>query len=387
MTSLPFTFRKMILLSAISLFSACGGGGSDSPPPPPSDAGGTAPPADETPDFSAVDEAFQNFLENSPIFDGISYVVVDADSTLHMAAFGDHTEDTIVMLASTSKVPAVMTLLALEEDPNVDFVMDRPIREILPFDGVYGDRTPEQLVSNTSGIPGLRQLSLYGPHLCQYSFDETIGFEACGEVLLSVPLPDSHDAGSIFDYGGSQWQLAGVTASIVANATWNQLVDQYLGTPCGLEVFTFGNMWEDLTQWDGTASSLRGQGNPNIEGGAITNLADYATLLQVHLNGGYCGETRVLSESALAEMRIDRGGVVAENPVPYGMGWWIRTDMPGIYEDPGAFGSVSFLDIERGFGGYVAIDDYTRTDAEAPTKLVREEIIPLLQSALDAVAQ
>lgn len=387
MTSLPFTLRKIILLSAISLLSACGGGGSDSPPPPPSDGGGTTPPANETPDFSAVDEAFQNFLENSPIFDGISYVVVDADGTLHMAAFGDHTEDTIVMLASTSKVPAVMTLLALEEDQNVDFVMDRPIREILPFDGVYGDRTPEQLVSNTSGIPGLRQLSLYGPHLCQYSFDETIGFEACGEVLLSVPLPDSHDAGSIFDYGGSQWQLAGVTASVAANATWNQLVDQYLGTPCGLEVFTFGNMWEDLTQWDGTASSLRGQGNPNIEGGAITNLADYATLLQVHLNGGYCGATRVLSESALAEMRIDRGGVVAENPVPYGMGWWIRNDMPGIYEDPGAFGSMSFLDIERGFGGYVAIDDYTRTDAEAPTKLVREEIIPLLQSALDAVAQ
>ena len=387
MTSLPFTLRKIILLSAISLLSACGGGGSDSPPPPPSDGGGTTPPANETPDFSAADEAFQNFLENSPIFDGISYVVVDADGTLHMAAFGDHTEDTIVMLASTSKVPAVMTLLALVEDPNVDFVMDLPIREVLPFDGVYGDRTPEQLVSNTSGIPGLRQLSLYGPHLCQYSFDETIGFEACGEVLLSVPLPDSHDAGSIFDYGGSQWQLAGVTASVAANATWNQLVDQYLGTPCGLEVFTFGNMWEDLTQWDGTASSLRGQGNPNIEGGAITNLADYATLLQVHLNGGYCGATRVLSESALAEMRIDRGGVVAENPVPYGMGWWIRTDMPGIYEDPGAFGSVSFLDIERGFGGYVAIDDYTRTDAEAPTKLVREEIIPLLQSALDAVAQ
>ena len=387
MTSLPFTLRKIILLSAISLLSACGGGGSDSPPPPPSDGGGTTPPANETPDFSAVDEAFQNFLENSPIFDGISYVVVDADGTLHMAALGDHTEDTIVMLASTSKVPAVMTLLALEEDPNVDFVMDRPIREVLPFDGVYGDRTPEQLVSNTSGIPGLRQLSLYGPHLCQYSFDETIGFEACGEVLLSVPLPDSHDAGSIFDYGGSQWQLAGVTASVAANATWNQLVDQYLGTPCGLEVFTFGNMWEGLTQWDGTASSLRGQGNPNIEGGAITNLADYATLLQVHLNGGYCGATRVLSESALAEMRIDRGGVVAENPVPYGMGWWIRNDMPGIYEDPGAFGSVSFLDIERGFGGYVAIDDYTRTDAEAPTKLVREEIIPLLQSALDAVAQ
>ena len=86
-------------------------------------------------------------------------------------------------------------------------------------------------------------------------------------------------------------------------------------------------------------------------------------------------------------MRVDRGSVVAENPVPYGMGWWIRTDTPGVYEDPGAFGSLSFLDIERKFGGYVAIDDYTRTDPEAPTELARKEIIPLLQSAMDAAAK
>lgn len=384
----PRLTGHILAVTAMALMSACGGGGgSNNGPAPPSQGGGTAPPPDATPDFAEVDAAFQAFIDESTVFDGISYVVVDAGGVLHTGTFGDHTEDTVVMLASTSKVPAVMTLMALEEDAASDFSMSRPIGEILPFNGVYADRTPAQLVSNTSGIPGLRQLSLYGPHLCQYSFGEAIGFEACGEVLLSVPLPDSHDAGSIFDYGGSQWQLAGVTASVAANTTWNQLVDQYLGTPCDLEVFTFGNMWEDLTQWDGTANSLRGQTNPNIEGGAITNLADYAAVLQIHLNGGYCGETRVLSESALAEMRIDRGGVVAEDPTPYGMGWWISIENPGVYDDPGAFGSVSFLDVERGFGGYVAIDDYRRIDADAPVRLVRREIIPLLQSAFDALTE
>jgi CubicO group peptidase (beta-lactamase class C family) len=373
-------------LCAALLISGCGGGGSDDNSTPPSDGSNTTPPSEPEVDFSEADTAFQNFLDNNAVFDGISYVIVDADGTLHTATFGDHTKDTIVMLASTSKVPAVMTLMALAEDANANFDMNRPIGEVLPFDGIYADRTPAQLVSNTSGIPGLRQLAVYGPHLCQYSFDDAISFEACGEVLLSVSLPDSHDAGSIFDYGGSQWQLAGVTASVAANATWNQLVDQYLATPCGLEVFTFGNMWEGLTQWDGTASSLKGQLNPNIEGGAITNLADYAKLLQVHLTGGYCGETQVLSEAAIAEMRVDRGGVVPEEPVPYGMGWWISRDNPGIYDDPGAFGSVSFMDEERGFAGYVAIDDYTRIDADAPVRLVRTEIIPLLQAAFDAAA-
>ena len=379
--------RYILSLSLLALVSACGGGGSGSTPTPPDQDVGTAPPPPVTPDFSEVDATFQSFIDESLIFDGISYVVVDAEGTLHTGTFGDHTENTVVMLASTSKVPAVMTLMALEEDPASTFSMRQPIGEVLPFDGEYDERTPAQLVSNTSGIPGLRQLGLYGPHLCQFSFEESIEFEACGQILLSVPLPDSHDAGSIFDYGGSQWQLAGVTAAVSANATWNQLVDQYLATPCGLEVFTFGNMWENLSMWDGTPDSLLGQSNPNIEGGAITNLADYAKLLQVHLNGGYCGETQVLSETALAEMRVDRGGVVAEDPVPYGMGWWIDSNNPRVYDDPGAFGSVSFLDIERGFGGYVAIDDYTRIDADAPARLVRRDIIPLLQSAFDAVAE
>ena len=382
----PLSVLPVLIMTALALTPACGGGGgSASAPAPPDQGSGTAPPV--TPDFTEVDAAFETFIEESAVFDGVSYVVVDAQESLHTATFGDHSVDTVVLLASTSKVPAVMTMLALEEDTDATFDMDQAIGEVLPFDGVYADRTPSQLVSNTSGIPGLRQLALYGPHLCQFSFDTSVIFEACGEILLSVPLPDGNDAGSIFDYGGSQWQLAGVTAAVAANATWNQLVEAYLATPCQLEVFTFGNMWEDITQWDGTVASLLGQSNPNIEGGAITNLADYAKLLQVHLNGGFCGDTRVLSENALAEMRVDRGGAVDNNPTPYGMGWWISTDNPGVYDDPGAFGSISFIDVERNFAGYVAIDDYSRVDADAPVRLVRQEIIPLLQAAFDAAAE
>jgi len=382
----PLSALPVLIMTALALTPACGGGGgSASAPAPPDQGSGTAPPV--TPDFTEVDAAFETFIEESAVFDGVSYVVVDAQESLHTATFGDHSVDTVVLLASTSKVPAVMTMLALEEDTDATFDMDQAIGEVLPFDGVYADRTPSQLVSNTSGIPGLRQLALYGPHLCQFSFDTSVIFEACGEILLSVPLPDGNDAGSIFDYGGSQWQLAGVTAAVAANATWNQLVEAYLATPCQLEVFTFGNMWEDITQWDGTVASLLGQSNPNIEGGAITNLADYAKLLQVHLNGGFCGDTRVLSENALAEMRVDRGGAVDNNPTPYGMGWWISTDNPGVYDDPGAFGSISFIDVERNFAGYVAIDDYSRVDADAPVRLVRQEIIPLLQAAFDAAAE
>ena len=215
-------------------------------------------------------------------------------------------------------------------------------------------------------------------------------FEACGQILVQNELPDSREAGAAFDYGGSQWQIAGVTASIVANSTWNQLFDKYIGEPCGLEVFTYGNPWEELsfagtTSFDGVSvESMPGQHNPQIEGGGISNLADYAKLLQIHVNGGYCGDTQVLSEDSLAAMRENIGSTVDGLPVPYGMGWWIRPLMPGVYTDPGAFGAVSFIDVNRGIGGYMAIDDYSRVDADAPPDFFIGEAIELIQAAVDA---
>ena len=77
--------------------------------------------------------------------------------------------------------------------------------------------------------------------------------------------------------------------------------------------------------------------------------------------------TQVLSEDSIASMQVDRGGVVATNATPYGMGWWIREELPGVFTDPGAFGAVSFIDVNRGIGGYMAIDEYgDEADSGAP---------------------
>ena len=108
----------------------------------------------------------------------------------------------------------------------------------------------------------------------------------------------------------------------------------------------------------------------------------YGKLLQVHLNGGYCGETQVLTEASLASMRQDRGSLTF-NPTPYGMGWWISSDEPGIYTDGGAFGAVSFLDLNTGIGGFIAIDDYTQRAAGQGSAILRTAL-PLIQEAVRA---
>ena len=94
-----------------ALLTACGGGGGGGDYTAPSLSAPTAipfPPAD----YSAVDAAFQEFVDNHGVLDGISYVLVDKEGTTHTAVFGDHTEDLITLLASTSKVPAVMAIMA-----------------------------------------------------------------------------------------------------------------------------------------------------------------------------------------------------------------------------------------------------------------------------------
>ena len=90
-----------------------------------------------------------------------------------------------------------------------------------------------------------------------------------------------------------------------------------------------------------------------------------------------------MSEASLASMRVDRGSMTF-NPTPYGMGWWISSDDPNVYTDPGAFGAVSFMDTRRGIAGFIAIDDYTSRDSGAPGAFLRGVAMPLIQAAVDA---
>ncbi len=134
------------------------------------------------------------------------------------------------MLASTSKMPAVYLLMALHDDVALDY--DRSAYRHLPAlrDSVYGDRTTVDLVSNTSGIPGLAGLADYGPHLCQFMSNVTL--EECADSPYTVEVPGSIPPGTQFSYGGTQWQLSGAIAQHVTNSTWGQAFDQYIAQPC-----------------------------------------------------------------------------------------------------------------------------------------------------------
>jgi hypothetical protein len=76
-----------------------------------------------------------------------------------------------------------------------------------------------------------------------------------------------------------------------------------------------------------------------------------------------CGDgERVLSQEALDRMHADRIGDVYGGTAPFGkgygggLGWGIDRDNGRIF-DPGSFGSVPWLDLAEGYGGYLVVED------------------------------
>jgi CubicO group peptidase (beta-lactamase class C family) len=352
------------------------------------------PTPESPPDFAPADAWLHDFVANNEAFSGASLVIVDkSDGAIHKAIFGDHTANTSVLLASTSKVPTVTLLMALhEDDRNVDFEIDSPIANYLPWLGVWDQGiTTEHLLANRSGIPGLENLlidrSSYRNHNCQYlPFGSLL---QCVQTIYQSPLPTltSNPPDTAFDYGGSQWTLAAGVAETVGGANWQQLWDQYVGEPCGLEVFRYGNMLSSPTAWDGNPDSLIGIENPNVEGGAISDIDDYAKLIAMHLNDGACGSHQVLSAEAVAFMR--RARTAAEGDTwGYGMGWWIippkADDGIYLYVDPGFYGSISWIDVKREYGGVVLFEEYTGKVSRTGSQGVVNELIPLIEAAIDA---
>ncbi len=326
-------------------------------------------------DFTSVGPEITAFIDEFVEVRGASYILVHRDyGVLHEEAFGDHTLDTIVRLASTSKVPSAGILMSLADDGLLD--IDEPIADYLDWGDSKPGITVGHLLSNTSGLPGL--FSSVNHYPCQ-SLPDVLLSECAMTIYQTDVGEDLNPPGTLFQYGGGQWQVAGGVAEAVSGQSWEDLVRERLVEPCGLEVFEYGNM--NSSAWTGDPDSLIGQSNPRIEGGAISNLHDYAKILMMHLNDGMCGEERVLSKVAVAEMQIDRGSAVGG--AAYGLGWWIT--LPGgggkitKFNDPGASGTYAWIDLDRGYGGYLALEA-----GSAYGFNLYARILPPIEAAIDA---
>jgi hypothetical protein len=81
----------------------------------------------------------------------------------------------------------------------------------------------------------------------------------------------------------------------------------------------------------------------------------------MHLRGGMCDDTRVLSEAAVLSMQQDRIGAVYDGTsidptMPgYGLGWWVDRNSP-VISDGGAYGAAPWLELERRYGVMIILE-------------------------------
>jgi CubicO group peptidase (beta-lactamase class C family) len=382
----------------------------------PLDAG--APDAGAVLRFEAFDQAIESAIarynqtapgQTTPIA-GASLVIVERTrGVVHQKGYLAYPADRQYLIASAGKILSVGVLMRLVDQGLLD--LDAPISTYLSDWGAHKQQvTLEQLLSNSSGLPAIDEVSLaiagqttpenvalLTPHFCQFIAFGNL--ENCGKAIYTDDAPATNRTpDQKFRYGGSQWQLAGALAEQVSGKPWKTLVAETYAA-CDVPSLGYANQYGLSSNayppnFNGNAAAFPTSENPSIEGGAYITATDYAKLLLMHLRGGTCGAARVLSEASVARMQKDRvsgptgyapdggtgikyNGRKYEYP-GYGLGWWID-EARGLIADPGLYGAYPLIDLKRGYALIFMIE----VNEEVGSALINE-VRPVLEGLYDA---
>ena len=287
---------------------------------------------------------------------GYSFVLYNQSGTLYSRAGGNQTASSAVTLASASKLPSVAAIMTLVDSGKLN--LDTPVATYLATSGVIwpADKikiTMRMLLSHTSGLPGLGDST--NPTCINQPTSTTL--QQCVQAIANTSLVSQ--PGTEFNYGGADYQVAGYVATVLSQQNWQTFFANAIATPLGLASFSYG-----------PASIVT---NPRIAGGAVSDAADYAAILQMLQNSGVFGGKQVLSAGSVTVMETNQiqGLPVAFTPFPlgqaqnypgYGLGLWISS--PALYSgspgpefsDPGLYGTSPWIDNGLGYGAVILIN-------------------------------
>lgn len=255
---------------------------------------------------------------------------------VYVGPLGPETEMPVV---SAAKWLSAAAILALVDEGTLR--LDDSVSRYLPY--FKGDKrgiTLRQLLSHTSGLVD------YSPCMFQQQLTLDICARQIGEKTRLRAPP-----GREFAYGGAAFSVAGRVAEVAAKASWAEVFAGRVARPLGL--------WH--TGYGPTA-------NPMLSEGLVySSAADYATFLQMLLDGGMQDGQRVLSEAMVEEMMRDQTAGITNRVSPrgdrtYGLGCWrdvvdSTTGRALVLTSPGGGGFVPWINRRRGMIGVLAVFD------------------------------
>lgn len=291
-------------------------------------------------DLPIVTKTVESAVDKDKL-EGVAVLLMKDNRVIYEKSFGRYNLNTVVPIASASKLLASSTIMTLVDEGKL--ALDAPISKYMPnLTGEEANITLRQLLSHTSGLPG--------QHRCLSN--NSITLEECADQILERGLRT--EPGTDFSYGGVSYQVAGRLAEIASGKSWNSLFEERIQRPLNM-----------------TNTNYKASLNPRIAGGASSTLQDYANLLQMHINGGVFNSKRILSTQAVTEMQRDqtRGLPISISPHKdgrrYGLGLWrdIVDNQGRVIQlsCQGAFGFSPWIDRQRNLIGVFLVRSRWRT--------------------------
>jgi CubicO group peptidase (beta-lactamase class C family) len=287
--------------------------------------------------FSAIDKKISGWVD-SGYYPGAAFIVVKDNRVIHKKYYGSYQPQTVAYIASAGKWLAAATIAAVVDEGKLSW--DDPVNKWLPqFKDVKGTATLRQLLSHTSGYPD------YQPKGNRPDNYQTLK-ESVDHI---VGLPADTMPGAVFHYGGLAMQVAGRMAEIATGKRWEQLFQEKIARPLGMDSTHFTPV-----------SNVGGQ-SPMLGGGARCRLMDYAAFLNMINNNGVFHHRRILSARVIKEMQADQVGAAKVKAGEYVQREFrsTRTDIYGLgewREEVNANGEATLISSPSWAGAYPWID-------------------------------
>jgi len=297
-------------------------------------------------DYTLADALAAAIVDDRPLLDGASLRLEDPliPGTSLESFYADYGPDTVVPIASASKLLSAIVVMSCVERDGLD--LDAPVSTYLPdFRGTKGTMTVRQMFSHTSGLPSNSI----------FAFDPSITLaQAVSRIALFTPLEAT--PGTDFCYGQVGMHVAGRVCEVITGLDWDTLFDERVATPLGLTSTNYDGLYET--------------DNPLIAGGAESSLGDYARVIRMLMNGGTYRGTTIIEPASVELMFTDMtdGLPIRCTPSPdlernYGFGCWVRSRPDGSrrIDSPGAFGYTPWIELDGVsnpiLGGVFMIED------------------------------
>jgi len=270
--------------------------------------------------------AFLNQTIADNLVPAVSVVVVNREQQLFLEAVGKRdaaknlplTSDSMFRIASMTKPITSLAVMMLHEEGKIGF--DDPVTKYLPefervrvmtsfndADRTFESRPPARpitvrhLLTHTSGIA--------------YSFADARLLKIDDGKKTVIDLPLLHDPGERFTYGPNTAVL-GYIIEKVTGQTLDAFLKARIFDPVGMRdtfyVVPAEKRDRVVTQHVRVSGPFTERPNPEMlqstvrgDGGLFSTATDYGKFMQVFLNGGRAGGTRLVSEASLRLMTSD----------------------------------------------------------------------------------